>query len=83
MPRRCTSSTYVAVCAAFSRFSRLDGVARVAHIPQECFPDGYTPVTANTMVALGNLLIKREVAVDATSKGQPPARHESQARKQA
>lgn len=46
--------------------------------PQECFPDGYTPVTANTAVTLGNLLIKREFGAG-TAKGGTPATCNSQA----
>lgn len=26
---------------------------------QDCFPDGYTPITASTAMALGNLLAKQ------------------------
>lgn len=43
--------------------------------PQECYPNGYTPVTASTAVTLGNLLMKRGAGTDAAS-----APHATQAR---
>lgn len=38
---------------------------RACCFDQECFPEGYTPVTASTAVALGNLLIKQGTETDA------------------
>lgn len=46
------------------------------HRMQECFRDGYTPVTASTAVALGNLLIKQGAAEAGTRTAR-----DSQARK--
>lgn len=64
---------------------QVDGVSRIyVAMVQECFPGGYTPVTANTTVALGNLLLKHGAgtAVAAASGGEAPAPagHASQVR---
>ncbi|CAM9208095.1 unnamed protein product, partial [Scytosiphon promiscuus] len=45
----------------------IDWFRRALGTFEECFSDGYTPVTAGTSVTLGNLLIKQGTGTDATA----------------